>query len=70
MKRKTSDKTGTARMKELGYAPMQLWLPPELKRLLEREAKRTNQPKTRYALEAIALALAQAAINREGATNK
>jgi uncharacterized protein (DUF1778 family) len=53
MNRGRRKKSGTARMIEMGYSPLQIWLSPSMRELLTDAAARLNQPMTRYALDAI-----------------
>ena len=57
MKRTRSEKSGTARMTELGYKPIQIWLSPMLAKMLDRAARMNDQPKARYVLEALSARL-------------
>jgi|HubBroStandDraft_1064217.scaffolds.fasta_scaffold552667_1 hypothetical protein len=66
IKKKNSSKSGTARMLELGYSPIQLWLSPLLRSLLKKAAAEAKQSMARYALEAIAATLPIAARTRGG----
>lgn len=59
MKRKTSEKSGTARMLELGKKPLTIWLGPTLHSQLKRIAKEKATTMSGYALEQIRQALAQ-----------
>lgn len=49
----TRKKSGTARMIEMGYSPLQIWLSPTMRKLLANAAAQLNEPMTRYALDAI-----------------
>jgi len=57
--RTRAEKTGTARMIELGYRPIQIWLSPTMAKWLAEAAAEQNQPKARYATEALAQRLAK-----------
>jgi hypothetical protein len=63
-KRTTSKKTGTARMIELGYRPLQIWLSPTMQRALEAAAAEERVAMTRVALSAISHSLAQRALEK------
>ena len=54
-----SEKKGTARMLELGYKPLQLWLAPTNHRILTKLAEKLGMPKTRLATELINQGLAK-----------
>lgn len=57
--RTRAEKTGTARMLELGYRPIQIWLSPTMAKWLAAAAAEQNQPKARYATEALSMRLAK-----------
>lgn len=59
MKRVESKKKGTARMIELGYQPLQLWLSPHMQTWLNQAAAEENIPRARLALNALSFSLAQ-----------
>ncbi len=56
--RTRAEKTGTARMLELGYRPIQIWLSPTMVKQLDAAAAEQNQPKARYVTEALSMRLA------------
>jgi hypothetical protein len=60
MKRTRYKKAGTARMLELGYKPLQIWLGPDAHRQLKRQAAAAHTSATRYAQAALLAQLAQA----------
>lgn len=57
-KRTTSKKSGTARMLELGYTPMQIWLSPIMRKWLRRAAADEHVPQATFALNALHACLA------------
>ena len=52
-------KTGTARMQELGYRSVQIWISPNMANWLHEAAEAENQTKAGYILAALSARLAQ-----------
>lgn len=53
MRSKTPKSTGTRRMIELGYRPLQIWLAPEMRAMLHQAAEEEQLPDAAYAKEII-----------------
>ena len=66
MPRWRNKKSGTARMIELGYLPLQLWLSPTIQEQLRTAAAEENEPCNRFALRTLTQALANRRKGKKG----